>query len=128
MNTTLKRFIKDLTVLVLLILIAYLLDAGCIFKKITGLSCPGCGMTRAWLSVLKGDIEMAFYYHPLFWMVAVVPFLILFRNRIAERHFNLILISFIVLLMLCYLIRLFTGSDIVSFNPYESLIIKAFLN
>lgn len=128
MNTTLKRFIKDTTVFILIIFAAYFLDFGCIFKKLTGLSCPGCGMTRAWLSFLKGDIKMALYYHPLFWMVAVLPFMAFLRKRISDKLVNILLISCIVMLMGCYLIRLFSGSDIVSFNSDESLIIKAFLN
>lgn len=127
MNTTLKRFIKNILVLFILIAIFYILDIGCIFKKLSGLSCPGCGMTRAWLSFLKGDIGKAFYYHPLFWMIIVIPAIPLIRNRISDSLFNGILICCIVLLMGCYLIRLFGGSDIVSFNPYNSLIIKAFL-
>lgn len=127
MNTTLKRFIKNLLVLFILIAIFYILDIGCIFKKLSGLSCPGCGMTRAWLSFLKGDIGKAFYYHPLFWMIIVIPAITLIRKRISDSLFNGILICCIVLLMGCYLIRLFGGSDIVSFNPYNSLIIKAFL-
>lgn len=127
MNTTLKRFIKNILVLFILIAIFYILDIGCIFKKLSGLSCPGCGMTRAWLSFLKGDIGKAFYYHPLFWMIIVIPAITLIRKRISDSLFNGILICCIVLLMVCYLIRLFSGSDIVSFNPYNSLIIKAFL-
>ena len=28
--------------------------------------CPGCGMTRAWLSVFRGQLTAAFAHHPLF--------------------------------------------------------------
>ena len=34
----------------------YLLDIGCIFRLMTGIPCPGCGMTRAWLAVLGGTV------------------------------------------------------------------------
>ena len=37
----------------------------CPFKFITGLPCPGCGMTRATLSLFKGDMLSSFYYNPL---------------------------------------------------------------
>lgn len=47
----------------------YLLDIGCVFKTVTGLSCPGCGMTRAWLAALRLDLVAAVAYHPLFWIV-----------------------------------------------------------
>ena len=42
---------------------------GCPIKAVTGVSCAGCGMTRAWLAALAGDWAEAFFYHPLFWMV-----------------------------------------------------------
>ena len=38
----------------------------CIFNKVTGLYCPGCGNTRAAISLLKFDFLAAFYYNPLF--------------------------------------------------------------
>lgn len=38
----------------------------CVFYKLTGLLCPGCGNTRAVLSVVKGDISAAFSYNALF--------------------------------------------------------------
>jgi chromate transport protein ChrA len=37
----------------------------CVFHSLTGLYCPGCGGTRAVLSLLKGDLRMSVQYHPL---------------------------------------------------------------
>ena len=37
----------------------YLLDIGCIFRLMTGIPCPGCGMTRAWLAALRLDYAVA---------------------------------------------------------------------
>ena len=51
----------------------------CPFKALTGVPCPGCGMTRAMLSITKGDFRGAFGYNPfsfflLFMLViSVVP-------------------------------------------------------
>lgn len=36
----------------------------CVFYKATGLSCPGCGMSRSIASLLKGDIAASWSYHP----------------------------------------------------------------
>jgi len=36
-------------------------------SKYMGNSCPGCGMTRALLAVLKGNLLAAFYYHRCAW-------------------------------------------------------------
>ena len=52
-------------------LVLYLLDVGCIFRLMTGIPCPGCGMTRAWLAALRLDFAAAFAYHPLFWVVPI---------------------------------------------------------
>lgn len=35
----------------------------CIFKNITGKECWNCGMTRAFLSILHLDFEMAYQYN-----------------------------------------------------------------
>lgn len=41
-----------------------LLNPPCTFHRITGLSCPGCGGTRAFISFLHGDIRKCLYYYP----------------------------------------------------------------
>lgn len=37
----------------------------CFFLKLTGLHCPGCGMTRAVRAVLRGEMSQAFWLNPL---------------------------------------------------------------
>lgn len=37
----------------------------CPIKLITGLYCPGCGVTRMLIAILKGDFYGAFRYNPL---------------------------------------------------------------
>lgn len=37
----------------------------CAFRLVTGIPCPGCGMTRAWASLALGDWASAWTYHPL---------------------------------------------------------------
>jgi hypothetical protein len=47
---------------------AVLLAAGlwpCPFAALTGLPCPGCGLTRAALAMLRGDLGAALSLHPL---------------------------------------------------------------
>jgi glucan phosphoethanolaminetransferase (alkaline phosphatase superfamily) len=46
----------------------------CPFKILTGIPCPGCGMTRAILSITKGDFREALNYNPFsfFLLFAVV--------------------------------------------------------
>ncbi len=35
----------------------------CPFRLITGLPCPGCGLSRSWVAVGHGDIHQAFAYN-----------------------------------------------------------------
>lgn len=72
MKLNLKR-----TLLVLVLMAAAFpvgLKYGCLIKNVFGIECPSCGVSRAWLALLKGDIVGAFGYHPMFWCP---PFLIL---------------------------------------------------
>lgn len=49
----------------------------CIIYKYTGIQCPGCGVTRMFLSLIKFDFYNAFLYNP------VVFILLIFWNLIA---------------------------------------------
>lgn len=53
----------------------------CPFRALTGLPCPGCGMTRAWISLLHGDLSAAFRFHPFFWAVPVLLVFLLTDGR-----------------------------------------------
>ena len=37
---------------------------GCVFQAVLGLYCPGCGGTRSFEALFRGDILMALYYNP----------------------------------------------------------------
>lgn len=49
----------------LLISQKYGIEVNCIFSEITGLYCPGCGITRMFISLFNLDIYQAFRYNPL---------------------------------------------------------------
>jgi len=60
----------------------------CMFKRMTGMGCPGCGMTRCFISLAHGDLRSAWRYNPagplLFAILAFqIPFRLvqLFRIR-----------------------------------------------
>lgn len=54
------------------VVLAVALKTPCLFRRITGLLCPSCGMTRAWLAFFRLDLEAAFAYHPMFWSIPVL--------------------------------------------------------
>lgn len=119
-----KRMLTFLVIMLTGYLIMARLGTTCLFRLLTGICCPACGMTRAWTSFLNGNIKMAFYYHPLFWFIPVIGILILFERKINKRFYNTIMFSFIILVMGCYFYRLFTNSPVVYINFSESLIHK----
>jgi uncharacterized protein DUF2752 len=36
----------------------------CLFRSVTGLPCPGCGLTRSFSCILHGDFARGYDYHP----------------------------------------------------------------
>lgn len=38
---------------------------GCVFAEVTGLPCPGCGLSRALLALARGEWALAWRLHPL---------------------------------------------------------------
>ena len=50
----------------------------CPFKEFLHIDCPGCGMTRATIALLKGDISKSLHYNYacVFWLIAIGLFII----------------------------------------------------
>jgi hypothetical protein len=64
------------------IAVLLLLDGNaCLFKNVFGVPCPGCGMTRAFLSLMKLDIATGFYYHPLFILPVLIAAVFVFKKK-----------------------------------------------
>ena len=36
----------------------------CVFHEVTGLPCPGCGLTRGMTAFARGDVQQALQWHP----------------------------------------------------------------
>ena len=51
----------------------YDISVPCFFHRITGLYCPGCGITRAIFALMEFNIKQAFRYNLL--LFTVIPFL-----------------------------------------------------
>lgn len=90
-----KNRIKN--VLILLILILFLLfvlniPVTCIFKSVTGISCPACGMTRAFISILHLNFFNAFLLNilsiPLFIFICISVIIIIIE--VLRNQFNYI--------------------------------------
>lgn len=91
----------------------------CPFALVTGVACPGCGMTRAVSHLLHGDLGIALRYHPLVPMVVLgavaawARFMLRRGGRLAPmkgRTVNVILIASAISLLAVWVLRLATGS------------------
>lgn len=56
----------------------------CLFYRISGLCCPGCGGTRAVQALLKGDFISCFLYHPVV-LYAATLYIIFMASHTWER-------------------------------------------
>ena len=120
---------KTLRILFAAVIIIFFLYK-CPFEYIFGIPCPGCGMTRAFIALLKLNFTEAFYFHPLFPIViivlifAVLDYFKIFAFSRKVKDIATIVIPFIFIAI--YFIRLFGGSPIVQTDFAGSLIGRAF--
>ncbi len=87
---------------------------GCPIRYVTGIPCPGCGMSRAAFALLRLDFAEAFVAHPM--VFVIFPYLfyaIHFNTRIfcwvRPIWRNVILIPGLVLCLAVYVVRLALG-------------------
>lgn len=60
------------------------LSVPCVFREATGFLCPGCGVTRFTLALLRGEVEQAFRYNPL--IFALVPMYALYALALKRKQ------------------------------------------
>lgn len=122
-----KQDFKAIFAIVLFYAGIELLGVTCPIRFVTGISCAGCGMSRAWLALLRLDISSAFAYHPLFWLPVPVALLFWFRRRVPKWVYRGGLGAAAGLFCIVYVVRLFNQTDsIVTFAPAEGILYKTY--
>ena len=110
-----RRALSCIGVLFVAWLALYLLDIGCVFRLMTGIPCPGCGMTRAWLAALRLDFAAAIAYHPLFWAVPIAFVLAFVREETTtgkvKRGIDIAIAVLCVLVISVWIVRLVNPAD-----------------
>lgn len=85
----------------------------CPYKAITGIDCPGCGMQRAFIELLKGNLRASLHDYP-----ALLPVLFTLLLTFAHLYFKFrkgaswVTGSFIItvgIVMTSYMLKLFFG-------------------
>lgn len=76
----------------------YILPFSCIFKEILGFKCPGCGMTRALIALIRFDFKAAFEYHFMVWSVPILYLCFLYDGKpFKNKYANIILYAVLAL-------------------------------
>lgn len=124
-----KKEIKEhlkLICIFLFIFLIYILFTGCPIKLLTGISCAGCGMSRAYFSLLHLNFREAFYYHPLFpCPIIFVAVYIMTKLGFSQKAAKIIYGVMAFLFIGVYILRMINPDDrVVVFEPQNGLIFK----
>ena len=120
-----KELICAVTAVVVLYTAMESIGITCPIKFITGISCAGCGMSRAWMAFLHLDIAKAFAYHPLFWLVPIAVIVLLCKSKINIKFYKIFMFTIAGAFVIVYLYRMFIGTgDIVVFEPQNNILFR----
>lgn len=94
----------------------------CFLRSTIGLPCPGCGLTRAFLSLFQGDFIRALVWHPLFLLPPFAFCVVLFKknsifNKIyVSKFFWIISVILLIGLWIIRMIFLFPSTAPMTYN------------
>jgi len=85
-------------------------QAPCFYKSVFGVECPGCGMQRAFIALLRGDFLMSLKLYPaLLPTMIMITFLaahIIFKLRNGAKILLYMFIINAVIIVISYLYKL----------------------
>jgi hypothetical protein len=85
----------------------------CMMKRLTGLACPGCGLTRCFISLAHGDLASAWSHNPAgLWLFGLVLLQLPYRGyqlwRIRRGQPEIVLTRFALAALLVFAVALLT--------------------
>ena len=118
--------------LFLAVLAVFGLLFGCPIKRLIGLPCPGCGMTRGCLSLMKLNFSAAVHWHPLCFIVPPLGLMYVLRDtRIGRRFWSCtpLLAALIAAIMGVYIWRMATMfPKVPPMNFYKNAVFVKFVH
>lgn len=91
------------------VLVNLIFHAFCPMVIVTGLPCPGCGMTRSLFFLATGRVGQSLWIHPMGVPIAVLIFYFLWNRYVLGRNakgMKVLVIAAIVLLVILYIWRM----------------------
>jgi hypothetical protein len=92
------------------------LPSFCTMKRVTGIGCPGCGMTRSVCATARGDVRTALRFHlfgPAVFLASVLLWVAaLFGRvpRIEDRRVHRVVAGIVLVLMAYWIVRVAMGT------------------
>lgn len=90
----------------------------CPFRYLFGVSCMGCGMTRALMAAVFRDMQTAFFYHPMLPMLLPVGLYIALRvfcrMQVPPRRENAYILLLFAAMTATYIVRLCAGDPVLA--------------
>ena len=113
--------IFTLTVLLYIVFMT-ITGIGCPIRWFTGISCPGCGMSCAFISLLRLDFAAAFRYHPMIYL----PYYFLGSEKTPRRRKlkKFFLAVVIIMFFFVWIFRIFHEDSVVRIDPANGVMIK----
>ena len=118
MKFLLDYFLIGLIVLVVIILSSFINFRICVIYNLFHFPCPGCGMTRSFILLLKGQFEAALRYNFILPIVLIVCVTIIIWNTVdyklkkhtfqdfTQRYKIIIIIVAVILTLIQWIINL----------------------
>lgn len=112
-----------ITVFIIILILSFY---RCPFYFLLGIPCPFCGMTRAFLCVLKGDLIEAFYFHPLWPLVIAAGIIFILVKikvlKLSGKAVNILAFIAAFLFLLCFILRHVYHSPIVQIDLSKGIL------
>ena len=98
----------------LIIILSFNNNGLCIIKKMLNLSCPFCGMTRAYKAFFSGEMQTALNFNPAF-LLPPVSLLTYLAALLSKKHKMKLFTAFYItaaIIISVWIIRLATGNTV----------------
>lgn len=86
-------------------MLMWIFETGCLIKRITGIPCPSCGMTRAFFALINGNFAQSFELHPMLLSVPVLALMFIFYDKLFIGKTKIPSIMLFVLIIIGFLIN-----------------------